>query len=81
VEVKSSVSFVDPELLPSEWEAAQTYGAEFVLAIVEFYGSDQQNIWYVRDPAGSAIPTERSITLRRFPRAEIIGLATEAEFL
>lgn len=81
VEVKSSVSFVDPELSESEWLAAQTHGAEYILAVVEFYGSTQQNIWYVRDPAGSAIPVERIVTRHRFPRADVFGLATEAEFL
>lgn len=81
VEVKSSVSFTDPELSESEWSAAQEHGEQYVLGVVDFYGSDQQRTWYVRDPAGTASVTERSVSLFRLQRASIEPLATEAEFL
>ncbi len=81
VEVKSSVGFTVPELSESEWRAAQELGEEYVLAIVDFFGSGNQAIWYVRDPAASAIPTERETTIYRFSRATIEPLRTEADFL
>lgn len=81
VEVKSSISFAVPELTEAEWESAQRYGDEYVLAVVDFFGSDQQSIWYVRDPASGAIPTAVPTTMYRLARADLQGLATEAEFL
>ena len=81
VEVKSSVGFVAPELTEAEWRAARELGEEYVLAIVDFSGSDQQVIWYVRDPAASAAPTERESTTYRFARALIDPLRTDVEFL
>jgi hypothetical protein len=81
VEVKSSVSFTTPELTESEWEAAKTHGEEFVLAIVDFFGSPQQSTWYVRNPAATCTPSERSVTVYRFPRADLTPLSTDAEFL
>lgn len=81
VEVKSSIGFATPELTESEWGAAQRYGDEFILAVVDFFGSDQQSIWYVRDPAGSAIPTALPTTTYRLARVDIQTLSTEAEFL
>jgi hypothetical protein len=81
VEVKSSVSFTTPELQQSEWEAAQRYRDEYILAVVDFYGSDQQRIWYVRDPAGTAVPVERPTVVFRFVRADVQPLGTDAEFL
>jgi hypothetical protein len=81
VEVKSSVAFTNPELREAEWEAAQRYGDEYVLAVVDFYGSDEQSIWYVRDPAAAAIPVERTTTIFRLVRGDIMAVRTEAEFL
>jgi hypothetical protein len=81
IEVKSSVGFTIPELSEAEWNAAQSYGDDYVLAIVDFYGSDNQVIWYVRDPAAAAVPVERSTTIFRFVRNDIMGLRTEADFL
>jgi len=81
VEVKSSVAFANVELLPSEWAAAQEFGDSFVLAVVDFYGSPEQRIWYVRDPASVAVPAELLIPHYKFPRSELLALATESEFL
>jgi hypothetical protein len=81
VEVKSSVSFTSPELLESEWEAAQQHGEAYVLAVVDFYGSDQQAIWYVRDPASTAVPVERTTTVYRLLRNDVEPLRTDVDFL
>ncbi len=81
VEVKSSVGFTTPILTQSEWDAAQTYGEEYVLAVVDFYKSDSQTIWYVRNPAGSVIPAEVSVMTFRLPRADLTALQTDADFL
>lgn len=81
VEVKSSVGFTVPELTEAEWRASQELGEEYVLAIVDFFGSGKQSIWYVRDPAASVAPTEREATVYRFPRASIETLRTETDFL
>jgi hypothetical protein len=81
VEVKSSIGFTVPELSEAEWEAAQRHGPEYVLAVVDFYGSDRQEIWYVRDPAAAATPIEVVTRMFRFLRVDITGVRTEAEFL
>lgn len=81
VEVKSSVGFTNPELSESEWLAARRYGESYVLAVVDFYGSDEQCAWYVRDPVSNASATGRSVSVFRLQRASIRPLATEAEFL
>lgn len=81
VEVKSSVGFTSPELLESEWEAAQQHGESYVLAVVDFYGSDQQAIWYVRDPASTAVPVERTTTVYRLLRNDVEPLRTDVDFL
>jgi hypothetical protein len=81
VEVKSSVGFAQPELTESEWAAAQGFEDEFILAVVDFYGSDQQRIWYVRNPAATVYPVERQVTVYRLPRLDLMGVSTESEFL
>jgi Domain of unknown function (DUF3883) len=81
VEVKSSIGFTTPELTESEWGAACHLGDQFVLAIVDFYGSAQQVLWYVRNPAATATPTERTATVYRMARAALQAESTEAEFL
>lgn len=81
VEVKSSVSFTNPELSESEWLAGRRYGESYVLAIVDFYGSNEQRVWYVRDPVTNASAAGRSVSVFRLQRASIRPLATEAEFL
>ena len=81
VEVKSSVSFTTPELLASEWKAAQQHGDSYILAVVDFYGSDQQSIWYTRNPAGNAVPVERTTTVYRLLRNDVKPLRTDVDFL
>ncbi|HET7128609.1 MAG TPA: DUF3883 domain-containing protein [Gaiellaceae bacterium] len=81
VEVKSSVGFTTPELLETEWSAAQRHGESFVLAVVDFYGSAQQAIWYVRDPANTAFPVARTSTIYRLVRTDVQLLGTEVDFL
>jgi hypothetical protein len=81
VEVKSSVGFAHPELTESEWAAAQGHGEGYMLAVVDFYGVDQERVWYVRDPAGSASTSQRSVSVFRLQRSSLEPLAAEAEFL
>ncbi len=81
VEVKSSIAFADLVLQESEWQAARTHGNNYVLAIVDFYGTDQRRIWYVRNPLANAIPVERASLTYRFVRGDIEPLQTESEFL
>lgn len=81
IEVKSSVGFTTPELTESEWQAAQLHGDTFVLAVVDFYGSEEQRIWYLRNPAANAVPAELATTTYRLARTDIHPLSTEVEFL
>lgn len=81
IEVKSSISFTMPELSESEWGAARQHGDEFVLAVVDFVGSPQKRMWYVRNPAATATPIQRDTTVYRLSRSELHDLRTEAEFL
>lgn len=81
IEVKSSIAFANLELQESEWKAAQTYGDSYVLAVVDFYGTAERSIWYVRNPAANAIPAERTTLTYRFVRADVEVVKTEVEFL
>jgi hypothetical protein len=81
IEVKSSVGFTQPELTSMEWEAAQRHGDEYVLAVVDFFGSENQVTWYVRNPAANAVPVLVDTVVFRLPRADIQTLSTDAEFL
>ena len=81
VEVKSSIAFAELVLQDSEWNAAQTYGDHYVLAVVDFYGTAERRVWYVRNPAANAVPVERATFTHRFVRADIEPVKTEVEFL
>lgn len=81
IEVKSSVGFTTPELSESEWDAACELADQFVLAVVDFYGSPQQALWYVRNPAATSEVSERSATVYRLTRASLLEQSTEADFL
>ena len=81
VEVKSSIAFADLVLRESEWEAAQFHGDNYILAVVDFYGTDERRIWYVRNPAANALPLERASLTFRFTRKEMEPVRTEVEFL
>ena len=81
IEVKSSVAFANLELQESEWKAAQTYGDGYVLAVVDFYGTAERSIWYVRNPAVNAVPAERTTLTYRFVRMDVEVVKTEVEFL
>lgn len=81
VEVKSSVGFCTPELTEEEWNAAQEYAEDFVLAVVDFFGSPDQRIHYLRNPAANVTPAERSVVIYRVLRADVLPLSTTAEFL
>jgi len=81
VEVKSSIGFTTPELTEAEWIAAQRYADEYILAVVDFYGSPSRSIWYVRNPAVTTTPVECINTSYRLPRIEVEPLKTDADFL
>ncbi|MHB1219689.1 MAG: protein NO VEIN domain-containing protein [Alphaproteobacteria bacterium] len=81
IEVKSSVGFCTPELTEEEWNAAQEYADDFVLAMVDFFGSPTQRVSYLRNPAANVTPAERSVLIYRIPRVEALPLSTSAEFL
>jgi hypothetical protein len=81
LEVKSSIGFTQPELTSSEWAAAQRYGDEYILAVVDFVRSEARSIWYVRNPAAATTPIERTEVVYRLPRPDLSALKTEAEFL
>lgn len=81
VEVKSSIAFANLELRESEWRAALEYGDEYILAVVDFFGTVERRIWYVRDPATNAAPIERATLTYRFVRADVEPVRTDVEFL
>ena len=77
--MKSSVGACTPELTDEEWRAAKEYGEEFILAVVDFYGSPGQRIYYVRNPAANLVPAERQTVMYRFSRQEVSALAVDAD--
>ncbi|MDE2926824.1 MAG: DUF3883 domain-containing protein [Acidobacteriota bacterium] len=81
LEVKSSVAFTYPELQSSEWSAAQRYQDTFVLAVVDFYGSNKPRIWYVRNPAANTAPVARNLVIFRLSRFDLESLSIDADFL
>ena len=81
VEVKSSVGLCTPELREEEWAAAQRYGNQYVLAVVDFFGSQGQRLGYLRNPAANVVPIERTVIVFRVTRQDIVGLMVDGEFL
>ncbi|MBW8762483.1 MAG: DUF3883 domain-containing protein [Microbacterium sp.] len=75
IEVKSSVGFVRPVLTASEWKAANTLGESFILAVVDFVGSDRQTIHFVHHPARSMSALERTTVSYVLPRDLWEGVA------
>ena len=52
VEVKASARLPNVILLSSvEWDAACRYGDEYVLAVVDEYGTPLQSVWFVQHPS------------------------------
>ena len=81
VEVKSSVSQCSPTLTEEEWRAAQRHEDEYVLAIVDFYGSPGQRIHYVRNPVANVVPSTRQVATYRIARQDVASLGVGVEFL
>ena len=81
VEVKSSVSVCTPILTEEEWRAAQEYGENFVLAVVDFYGSIGQRISYLQNPASNVVPSARQVTTYRVSHLDISTLGVGVESL
>jgi hypothetical protein len=79
--VKSSVGFTVPILTQSEWTAAQDFADSYVLAVVDFYGSEKQQLWFVRNPAAGSEPKVNVETTYRIARSQIEVLRTEGDFL
>ena len=68
VEVKSSIGLCTPELTEEEWNAAQRYGDNFILAVVDYYGSAGQRLRYIRNPAANVVPVARQVWVYRISR-------------
>ena len=81
MEVKSSISLADLVLQESEWRAARNFGNDYVLAVVDFYGTAERHIRYVRNPAANADPDERALITYRFVRGHFEPVRTEVDFL
>lgn len=77
IEVKSSVDYCVPTLTQEEWRAAQEHADDFVLAVVDFFGSERQRIYYVRNPAANLRPAERNVLIYPLRRAEVLRIATD----
>lgn len=81
VEVKSSVAYCTPELTEEEWRAANHHGPEYVVAVVDFFGTENQRIKYLRDPVSNVVAESIERTTYRLPRQGVSELAVESEFL
>jgi hypothetical protein len=55
-------SFAPLQLTPDEWRWANKHREYYVLAVVDFFGSDELRTWYVTDPTAPARPIERAIS-------------------
>lgn len=78
IEVKSSVGYVRPVLTASEWNAANELGKSFVLAVVDFVGSDRQMIHFVHHPAAAMRAVEKTTVTYALPRDLWEGIAVLA---
>jgi hypothetical protein len=74
IEVKSSVGYVTPKLTSSEWAAANAFGDTFILALVDFVGTERQAIRYVSGAASRVEPAVISTLSYRLSRAELDSL-------
>jgi hypothetical protein len=75
IEVKSSVGYVRPVLTASEWNAAKKLGQSFILAVVDFVGSDRQTIHFVHHPAGLMSAVEKATVTYALPREKWESIA------
>lgn len=74
VEVKSSIGQHGAVILTrSEYEAASTYAANFVLAIVEDMGSGSPRLTMLQNPVNTTKVTEQSSIGYRIPRREWVN--------
>lgn len=71
IEVKSSLTTLGTVSLTSiEYQAAQEYSDNFILALVENLGSDTPKLWLVQNPIKDLAIEERTITSFTITRAE-----------
>ena len=70
VEVKSSLGLCTPTLTAREWQQANYYGANYVLAVLESFNPSSQNvIYWVRDPAHRCASTPQTTVSHSIPRS------------
>lgn len=81
VEVKSSVGFTRPILTESEWFAAQSFADSYCLAIVDFVGSDEPDVWIILNPGETLQPVSSPVMQFRLRRSELDVLRTEIDFI
>jgi hypothetical protein len=81
VEVKSSIGPCTPELTEVEWRAARHYGPDYVVAIVDYFGTPSSLIRYLRDPAANADVMPIQQMAYRLPRSGFSALTVDADFL
>lgn len=81
VEVKSSVGLCTPELTEDEWKAAEEQGAAYVVAFVDFFGSESQSINYVPNPVATANAIQLQKISYRLPRDGLAAVAVGASSL
>lgn len=81
VEVKSSVGPCTPVLTEEEWSAAEKYGTDYVVAFIDFYGTENQVTGYARDPVATTNVAELQKVSYRLSRDSLAAVASGANSL
>lgn len=81
VAVSASVVWTQPTLTQIQWKRAKRYGRSYVLAVVDYFGSEEQSTWYVRDPAATVTAIERAVSPPRLHRPWLEPSAVKADRL
>ena len=82
VEVKSSLGLCSPSLTAREWQQAEHYQDEYILAIVENFNPVGQNvIYWVRNPAANCVSTRQTSISHSIPRSSWVSAVIDISLL
>ena len=69
VEVKSSLGQCSPSLTAKEWQMAEHYRQDFVLAVIEdFKATSEYTVYFVPDPSKTCVTTAQTTISYRISR-------------
>lgn len=82
IEVKSSLGLCSPSLTAREWQQAEYYQDEYILAIVENFNPVGQNvIYWVKNPAANCVSTRQTSISHSISRSSWVSAVIDISLL